>query len=73
MKHNIQTNVDGNITKTRRSAYSLFGCGFHGHNGLDPESLLHIYKTYITPVLLYAMTDVIEECEGFYMNLCFYW
>jgi hypothetical protein len=19
------------------------------------------------------MTDVIEECEGFYMNLCFYW
>jgi hypothetical protein len=24
MKHNIQTNVDENITKTRRSAYSLF-------------------------------------------------
>ena len=55
MKHNIQTNVDENITKARRSAYSLFGCGFHGHNGLDPESLLHIYKTDITPVLLYGM------------------
>ena len=55
MKHNIQTNVDENITKARRSTYSLFGCGFHGHNGLDPESLLHIYKTYITPVLLYSM------------------
>ena len=55
MKHNIQTNVDENITKARRSAYSLFGCGFHGHNGLDSESLLHIYKTYITPVLLYGM------------------
>ena len=55
MKHNIQTNVDENITKARRSAYSLFGCGFRGHNGLDPESLLHIYKTYITPVLLYGM------------------
>ena len=55
MKHNIQTNVDENITKARRSAYSLFGCGFHGHNGLDPESLLHIFKTYITPVLLYGM------------------
>jgi hypothetical protein len=55
MKHNIQTNVDENITKARRSAYSLFGCGFHEHNGLDPESLLHIYKTYITPVLLYGM------------------
>jgi hypothetical protein len=45
MKHNIQTNVDENITKARRSAYSLFGCGFHGHNGLDPESLLHIYTS----------------------------
>jgi hypothetical protein len=55
MKHNIQTNVDENITKARRSAHSLFGCGFHGHNGLDPESLLHIYKTYITLVLLYGM------------------
>ena len=55
MKHNIQTNVDENITKARRSAYSLFGCGFHEHNGLDPESLLHIYKTYITSVLLYGM------------------
>ena len=55
MKHNIQTNVDENITQARRSAYSLFGCGFHGHNDLDPESLLHIYKTYITPVLLYGM------------------
>ena len=51
IKHNIQTNVDENITKARRSAYSLFGSGFHGHNGLDPESLLHIYKT---PVLLYG-------------------
>ena len=51
MKHNIQTNVDENLTKARRSAYSLFGSGFHGHNGLDPESLLHIYKT---PVLLYG-------------------
>jgi hypothetical protein len=27
----------------------------HLHNGLDPESLLHIFKTYITPVLLYGM------------------
>jgi hypothetical protein len=27
----------------------------HEHNGLDPESLLHIYKTYIKPVLLYGM------------------
>jgi hypothetical protein len=33
MKHNIQTKVDENITKARSSAYSLFGSGFHEHNG----------------------------------------
>ena len=71
MKPNIQTNVDENITKARRSAYSLFGCGFHGHNGLDPESLLHIYKTYITPVLLYGRelllpsSKLLEQLELF--------
>ena len=63
MKHNIQTNVDENITKARRSAYSLVGCGFHGHNGLDPESLLHIYKTYITPVLLYGMELLLPSSQ----------
>jgi hypothetical protein len=43
MKSNIRANVDENITKPRRSAYILFGTNFHGTNGLDPESLLHIY------------------------------
>ena len=54
MKSNIRANVDENITKSRRSAYSLFGSGFHGNNGIDPESLLHIlvYKTYVLPILL---------------------
>ena len=55
MKSNIQANVDENITKSRRIAYSLFGSDFHGTNGLDPESLLHIYKTYVLPILLYSM------------------
>jgi hypothetical protein len=63
MKHNIQTNFDINITKARRNACSLFGCGFHGHNGLDPESLLHIYKTYITTVLLYGMELLVSSSK----------
>ena len=63
MKHKIQTNVDENITKARRSAYSIFGSEFHGHNGLDPESLLHIYKTYITPVLLYGMELILPSSK----------
>jgi hypothetical protein len=31
-------NVEENIKKSRRSAYGLFGGGFHGNNGLDPET-----------------------------------
>jgi hypothetical protein len=40
--------------KARRSAYRLLGGGFHGHNGLDVETIVHLYKIYISPVLLYA-------------------
>ncbi|CAG2245612.1 unnamed protein product [Mytilus edulis] len=55
MKENVTLNVEENIKKARRSAYGLFGGGFHGHNGLDPETLVHLFKTYISPVLLYGM------------------
>jgi hypothetical protein len=27
----IKENVDENMKKARRSAYALFGCGFHTH------------------------------------------
>ena len=63
MKTNIQINVNENITKSRRSAYSLFGSGFHGNNGLDPESLLHIYKTYVLPILLYGMALLLPSSK----------
>ena len=67
MKSNIQANVDENITKSRRSAYSLFGSGFRGTNGLDPESLLHIhvYKTYVLPILLYGMELLIPSSKPY--------
>lgn len=58
---NIKENVDENIKKARRSAYALFGCGFHGENGLDPETMIHLFKTYITPVLLYGMEVLIPK------------
>ncbi|CAG2193425.1 unnamed protein product [Mytilus edulis] len=40
--------------ESRRSTQA-FGSGFNGENGLDPESLIHLYKTYISPVLLCRM------------------
>lgn len=36
----------------RRSAYGLFAKGFHGYNGLDIDTMVHLYNIYITPVLL---------------------
>jgi hypothetical protein len=58
---NIKENVDENMKKARRSAYALFDCGFHGENGLDPETMIHLFKTYITPVLLYGMEVLIPK------------
>jgi hypothetical protein len=34
----MRANVDENIKKARHSAYSLFGSGFHGYNGLDIDT-----------------------------------
>jgi hypothetical protein len=52
LTENMTINVEENIKKARRSAYGLFGGGYHGNNGLDPDTLIHLLKTYITPVLL---------------------
>jgi hypothetical protein len=54
-------NVEENIKKARRSDYGLFGSGYHGNNGLDPDTLIHLFKTYITPVLLYGTELIIPK------------
>ncbi|CAC5360197.1 unnamed protein product [Mytilus coruscus] len=48
LKENMTANVEENIKKARRSAYSLLGGGFHGHNGLDVETMVHLYKIYVS-------------------------
>ncbi|CAG2245590.1 unnamed protein product [Mytilus edulis] len=74
-RENVTLNVEENIKKARRSAYGLFGGGFHGHNGLDPETLVHLFKTYISPVLLYGMelllpkTAMLLQLEKFQKRL----
>ena len=35
--------------------------GMHGHNGLDPETNLHLVKTYVLPVLLYGLELVLPS------------
>lgn len=52
LNENILVNIEENIKKARRSAYDLFAKGFHGYNGLDIDTMVHLYNIYITPVLL---------------------
>jgi hypothetical protein len=40
-------NVEENIKKAR-SAYGLFGGGYHGNNGLDPDTLIHLFSFDLT-------------------------
>ena len=75
LSDNMTVNVEENIKKSRRSAYGLFGGGFHGNNGLDPETLIHLFNTYITPVLMYGMeliipkTTALEQLERYQKKL----
>ena len=52
-------NVNQNINKARRTAYSLFASGLHGQNGLDPQTTIHLIRIYIIPVLLYGLEIVL--------------
>jgi hypothetical protein len=61
LKDTMIKNIEGNIKKARRSAYGRIGGGYHGNNGLDPDTLIHLFKTYITPVLLYGMELIIPK------------
>ena len=56
-----ELNVEENLKKARRVVYSLMSSGMHGHNGLDPETNLHLVKTYVTPVLLYGLELVLPN------------
>ena len=60
LKDNMIKNVEENIKKAR-SVYGLFGGGYRGNNGLDPDTLINLFKTYITPVLLYGMELIIPK------------
>ena len=37
------------------------GLGLHGYNGLDPETAIHIYQTYVLPTLAYGLEIMLPE------------
>ncbi|MCG7866749.1 MAG: hypothetical protein JAY74_10300 [Candidatus Thiodiazotropha taylori] len=67
--------VTHNIDKARRTTYCLMGAGLHGHNGLDPDTSIHVLQTYILPLLVYGLEvllprkTLMEKAERFYKKL----
>lgn len=55
INESIAKTVEENIKKARRTVYSLLSAGLHGETGLDPNTSLHLIKTYVLPVLLYGL------------------
>ena len=55
----VADTVNQNITKARRTMYSLLSTGLHGKNGLDVETSLHLLKIYVLPVLLYGLEIIL--------------
>ena len=52
-------NVETNIQKAKRAAYSLMGSGLHGENGQDPETALSLLQTYVLPILFYGLKVIL--------------
>ncbi|XP_045215288.2 uncharacterized protein LOC123565485 [Mercenaria mercenaria] len=55
VQETAENNTMGNIVKARRAMYSLMGAGLHGHNGLDHETSITLYRVYVLPVLTYGI------------------
>ena len=49
--NSVLLTTEDNIKKARRTAYSLFGAGFHGRNCVDLETLILFIRTYVLPIL----------------------
>ena len=68
----IKNTVDENIKKARRTAYSLMSAGFHGNNGLDPSTSIHILKTYVIPTITYGLEVLIPDKKNITRLDCFF-
>jgi hypothetical protein len=41
--------------------------GFHGNNGLDPSTYIHILKTYVIPTITYGLEVLIPDKKNITM------
>ena len=53
--------VKENVSKAKRTLYSLMSSGLHGENGLDPDTSIHLMQTYFMQVLVYGLEVVLPK------------
>ncbi len=58
-----ETTVEYNISKARRTIYSLMASGLHGENGLDAETSIHLLQTYVLPILVYGLEVILPKVK----------
>ena len=66
-----EENVQFNISKARKTVYSLLSAGLRGQNGLDPQTSLHITRIYVLPMLLYGLELILpnQTLTGTFRNI----
>jgi hypothetical protein len=47
--------INSNVEVARRTAYTLFGSGFHGTNGMNPSNSKVIWELHILPRLIHGL------------------
>ncbi|CAC5378993.1 unnamed protein product [Mytilus coruscus] len=86
LKGNMTANVEENIKNARRSAHNLLRGGFHGHNGLDVETMVHLKKllkqilslpTCVADITVNILTGILPiearlhiRALGLFNNIC---
>ena len=67
--------IEDLISLARRTAYSLFGAGFHGLNGLPPLVCKKICQLYVLPCLIFGLEAMklsknnISKLEKFHLTM----
>ena len=51
--------IDDKIKSARKAAYALMGPGFHGINGMNPNTARALLQAYVIPRLLYGIEAVV--------------
>ena len=59
----IPDHIQENISKARRTMYSLMGTGLHGKNGLNPTTALTLFQIYVLPVLIYGLEILLPDSK----------